>query len=893
MRTTIVIVIMGMLFLNGCYEYSLPGYITGTAEPNGTAASDNLSSYTMRYLADDDTHWQSIGITIPDPTAPVSAATLGSWDTSFLPDGHYTLQLNVTDTLSQESTDYVYVNIDNLQLDEPLNESVYSLNETLWFNGTANGLEYQNYTLRYANQSQPYTWQTAGVTQSDNGIPNKTNETLATFDPSTLIPGQWYVFNLSMQNDNGFTNSILLNLSFVVRDIYEPDDESSQAHWFVMNSTEPHTFMPEYDLDWVKFNASAGSTYEISTDTEDQGTGFLSDTYVCLLDETADEIIDCDDDSGPGYLSRLLFPPSETGTYYAVAMHYSGEAGGAYNLSIAEHTRYYKGIIPMSYALPFYTYDQNPFSCGVLDYNDECTVNWNVRTRGYEGEEYDFYVIHETNRTSGEGNTTRVKIEEYPPPDVAILYPANGTSLATTTSLVQARVVTNIMSFCYVSTSPLFSYYGDGRWLNTTDYLTHTASVRTTSSQDYDLYYLCRNVYSSQPSERLHHTFDTRHVTSTNNSDPPGGGGGSATVTGAATAPIITSSAFQTAKRAFLDLVAGMTAEMDIASETIAIQRIMIPVRENISGAVSLSVASLRERPTAIQAPALHVYQYLEISSSFRQGTIGDIRISFAVDTSWLSEQNMSASDVVLYHDLGGGWVPLATEVTDTTDPAHVLFDATTPSFSFFAIGLIDRPVSGTALVVQTPDNDTTPEQQNISPETTESLPVQSTDSVYPPLTDIPKQIPVTSVIIGVVVIGVLCAGFFAYQKREMIGGLVARMKEARPMGNENASPLVEFIKKPTAPAFSFPPGDIQGVISSILALPQSTSQNRDMISLQLCDRYGPQEVQKGLGAISNLRSFIIDNKGKGHDIASIQKVLVSKGWNAELLELLIREMGL
>ncbi len=80
------------------------------------------------------------------------------------------------------------------------------------------------------------------------------------------------------------------------------------------------------DQDFFYFNAQSGYDYVIAT-----GGGM--DTYLCLYSTDGQSVIDCDDDGGEGYLSRIAWPCSSSGTYYVSVRDY-GSSTGSYTVSV-------------------------------------------------------------------------------------------------------------------------------------------------------------------------------------------------------------------------------------------------------------------------------------------------------------------------------------------------------------------------------------------------------------------------------------------------------------------------------------------------------------------------------------------------------------------------------
>jgi hypothetical protein len=78
-------------------QIAVPGTdqtVRGTVNIQGTASMDNFSRYELSYAAEPDAvNWVSLGGAVQ----PVTAGTLGVWNTRPLPDGNYALRLQVFD----------------------------------------------------------------------------------------------------------------------------------------------------------------------------------------------------------------------------------------------------------------------------------------------------------------------------------------------------------------------------------------------------------------------------------------------------------------------------------------------------------------------------------------------------------------------------------------------------------------------------------------------------------------------------------------------------------------------------------------------------------------------------------------------------------------------------
>lgn len=96
------------------------------------------------------------------------------------------------------------------------------------------------------------------------------------------------------------------------QDRYEVDDTIASAQPVGLDSTKSsHNSCPKADLDWVKVDATKGSTFTVET----FNLGKAADTKLCLHDSNGQKLR-CDRDSGAGFGSRLVLGNVEAGTYY-------------------------------------------------------------------------------------------------------------------------------------------------------------------------------------------------------------------------------------------------------------------------------------------------------------------------------------------------------------------------------------------------------------------------------------------------------------------------------------------------------------------------------------------------------------------------------------------------
>ncbi len=101
----------------------------------------------------------------------------------------------------------------------------------------------------------------------------------------------------------------------VAIDAYEVDDTFPNANWITVGDLvgQYHNAHDACDYDWVKFTATAGWEYTITTFNLE----FNADTKLYLYDTDGITQLDYDDDGGVGLASQIVWVAPASGTYYA------------------------------------------------------------------------------------------------------------------------------------------------------------------------------------------------------------------------------------------------------------------------------------------------------------------------------------------------------------------------------------------------------------------------------------------------------------------------------------------------------------------------------------------------------------------------------------------------
>jgi Tfp pilus assembly protein PilN len=119
-----------------------------------------------------------------------------------------------------------------------------------------------------------------------------------------------------------------------LRDVYEPDDPFAKP--IGVGETQPHTFYPDNDVDWVKFGVKEGRLYALTTSNMAPGV----DTEISMEIQAGDQVVYySNDDMADGfYESEVRFLPAADGMAKAKIINAEDGQYGvdkAYDLSLS------------------------------------------------------------------------------------------------------------------------------------------------------------------------------------------------------------------------------------------------------------------------------------------------------------------------------------------------------------------------------------------------------------------------------------------------------------------------------------------------------------------------------------------------------------------------------
>ena len=230
---------------------------------------------------------------------------------------------------------------------------------------------------------------------------------------------------------------------------------------------------------------------------------------------------------------------------------------------------------------------------------------------------------------------------------------------------------------------------------------------------------------------------------STSSSDSSGGGG-------AAAVSAVTDSKAQV----WQSIPSGSSVTFNIDKAAIAVTSVVVNDVKSDLKSVELEVAALSENPVSTEATA-KVYQYFRINKkNIADADAESFKIGFKVTKAWLSENGLASADVTLYRFADDKWNELATKVA-STDATYVNYEADTPGFSSFAVGV----KSGVEVAEEAPAG-----EEAGGEEKEEAAPPEAVEKPKP--VEAPGKAPVAWIIAAVVIIlGIVL--IVAYQKQK------------------------------------------------------------------------------------------------------------------------------
>jgi len=165
----------------------------------------------------------------------------------------------------------------------------------------------------------------------------------------------------------------------------------------------------------------------------------------------------------------------------------------------------------------------------------------------------------------------------------------------------------------------------------------------------------------------------------------PGGGGGSSGGSSSSTKVTVKRG---NANITVPSIAAGKMATVSIVkTEDVAFRQINISVANSVNN-IKIVITKLLGLPASITHEISgKIYHYIEISkTNFTDSDVSKINIKFAVNKTWLTKNNINASNITLYRWANNKWNELATTFL-SQDSSEALYQAESPGMSYFLIG--------------------------------------------------------------------------------------------------------------------------------------------------------------------------------------------------------------
>lgn len=239
---------------------------------------------------------------------------------------------------------------------------------------------------------------------------------------------------------------------------------------------------------------------------------------------------------------------------------------------------------------------------------------------------------------------------------------------------------------------------------NSTISSSNTTFTDTMSGLSNGLHYVVfyANNTSSLASETVFFSVD---VPAASSSSSGGGGGGSSG--GAVSTTANTSSAQETggtvqdaseasdgekvlAEREIgVSVLSGEEQEFEVGDDDIPVTSLRISAASDISAAGVV----IRTTDSPLHEFSGTIFSSIEIDAlNFSDEDVMEAGVSFRVDRWWFGETSINESEIVLFRYSNGSWAALPTSILGSDDN-FAYYEAVTPGFSSFVIGVLDAPV--------------------------------------------------------------------------------------------------------------------------------------------------------------------------------------------------------
>jgi hypothetical protein len=202
---TFALILVAVAASSGCFTY------TGVVKDEVNITGSALSPYNITYYIEvaegwNPRNWSTLGVSIANNSAKVNESVLGLVDTTYFPDGNYSIRLTVTDEFNQSSRDVVFVSVDNVKITYPEDYDVIARGTQVEVKGTVLG-HFTRYYIEHGQGIAPQNYSEEGVTLSGGGMREVNNGTLGVWNTSTVSTAGVYVIRLFVEYEGNRTYS--------------------------------------------------------------------------------------------------------------------------------------------------------------------------------------------------------------------------------------------------------------------------------------------------------------------------------------------------------------------------------------------------------------------------------------------------------------------------------------------------------------------------------------------------------------------------------------------------------------------------------------------------------------------------------------------------------------
>ena len=174
------------------------GALSGIVDIKGTAMGREFSRYSLYYGS---YYWEggSQWTEVTTSASPVeNVALYNDFDSSILKDGTNFLRLLVWNTNGEVSEDSSMVNVQNIDIKEPLDYDVYRVGDTLKIIGSIKG-NFESFSVEYTGEDLDYVWSKEGIKLANVGKKEIIDDTIAVWDTSSITKSGSYSIRISVK----------------------------------------------------------------------------------------------------------------------------------------------------------------------------------------------------------------------------------------------------------------------------------------------------------------------------------------------------------------------------------------------------------------------------------------------------------------------------------------------------------------------------------------------------------------------------------------------------------------------------------------------------------------------------------------------------------------------